>query len=493
MALWSLNPSIYVSTFASNNCITISYKMKAFLPENLDLDEIVRSNPPCFNYHIDNFKYLCSLINEVPSNKKEVYEHDDFIILNSQKIQERIHNYKSYFDYLIHSSIIETDNRYIVGEKSKGYRFKTEYRVPLKVVDLTRKVLFKKSRKTTAYDFQMENKYEYLWKWFSPLLTIDINMSLDFIEKQYRSDIAQGNTNALRKFNSAFISIHKFASKEFRLSVDTTAGRLHTNLTSLKSELRNFIKYDGNELVSIDIKNSQPCFSGVLFNPKFYESKNTNPVECHLNIFKDKIAKKSQIATKSLLTHLFINSPLSSHMLVNNTQHTDIQSIESYLEFVQDGSLYEYLANKMSQMEGTEIIQDRKKLKAIIFTSLFTSNRFIGQEDAASKRLFKKVFPDVYKIFSMLKKNDKTLLSKILQRIEAKVVLDCIAKRISKEYPELPLFTIHDNIVVLRGYELYVAQVIKEEMMRKVGMRASLKFENWTSNNEIDSSLSVAA
>jgi hypothetical protein len=62
----------------------------------------------------------------------------------------------------------------------------------------------------------------------------------------------------------------------FYYSVDDNVGRFHSNLTNIKKELRNYITYDDQKLVNIDIKNSQPFFSTLLFNTAFYEEESEN-------------------------------------------------------------------------------------------------------------------------------------------------------------------------------------------------------------------------
>lgn len=448
--------------------------MKAFLPQNLNLTNQLEFTPPTFDFHPDNFKYICSLISEIPAYTKGVCDDSDYVSVNATKLQGRVHEYRKYIDYLIDNNILECDYHYIKGEKSLGYRFVEEFRTPVATVDLHKTSLQKKARVVSKYNFQMQDKYDYLYKWFNPDLQIDFSGSLDYLRQQYAVDNTDVKVkNPTRKFNSSFVSLHRLVNQDYYFSIDSTAGRCHTNLTSIKSELRNFITYDGQQLVSIDIKNAQPCFSGLLLNPEFYRacSKRTKNNEL-LSLFGDKIASKSEVEAKILQSIL---SSLSSHMLEDLNQNIDNQLFNKYLEIIQDGTFYEFIAVK-----GNLPLDDRKKLKAVVFTALFTDNRFIGQKDAESKRLFKEMFPAVYDVFALIKKHDSTLLSKFLQRIEAKIILDHVAKRISIEKPELPLFTIHDSLVVPRGYELYASEILKQEMFIKTGMNPSVKHEFWS-------------
>ena len=68
------------------------------------------------------------------------------------------------------------------------------------------------------------------------------------------------------KYNSRLRPLILLHEGIFNPKIDTTAGRLHSTLTQLKSDLRQFITYDGHPLVSIDIVNSQPYLSTVLLS-----------------------------------------------------------------------------------------------------------------------------------------------------------------------------------------------------------------------------------
>jgi hypothetical protein len=127
--------------------------------------------------------------------------------------------------------------------------------------------------------------------------------------------------------------------------------------------------------------------------------------------------------------------------------------------------------------------EDRDEVKEVIFTVFFTANQFIGQPEAGLKRVFKNLFPTVYKIFSFIKKSDKTQLPKLLQCIESHIVLGRISKRIAEERPDLPIFTIHDSVITTVGNEGYVEAIMKEELTLCVGYEPKLKFEYWRNND----------
>jgi len=58
-------------------------------------------------------------------------------------------------------------------------------------------------------------------------------------------------------------------------------------------------------------------------------------------------------------------------------------------------------------------------------------------------------------------------------------VINVICRRIGKERPDLPLFTIHDCVVTTFGNEAYVKSVMEEELFDFVGSKPMIKVELW--------------
>jgi hypothetical protein len=62
-------------------------------------------------------------------------------------------------------------------------------------------------------------------------------------------------------------------------------------------------------------------------------------------------------------------------------------------------------------------------------------------------------------------------------------MLDYVARRISNERPDMPIWTIHDSVVCPVGNETYVANVMKEEAQKAIGVKPKVNFEYWTPDN----------
>ena len=153
-----------------------------------------------------------------------------------------------------------------------------------------------------------------------------------------------------------------------------------------------------------------------------------------------------------------------------------------YINLVVSGTLYEFLEHRFG-VELGETFVNRKEVKTAVFQVLFTDNRFLGQEHAKLKKMFKKMFPYVYEVFRQLKSKDKTLLPRLLQSIESYLMINVIAKRISIEYQDAPIFTIHDSISTTEEYVDVVEAIMKEELSKAIGNAPKLAREEWCKSN----------
>jgi hypothetical protein len=272
----------------------------------------------------------------------------------------------------------------------------------------------------------------------------------------------KGKASNWAKRYRAVQAINKIADKKFYYNVDNNIGRFHSNLTNLNKELRNFITYKGQQLVNVDIKNSQPLLSTLLLDTEFY---NPNSL-CNITTIP---------GYKLLLSNTYYSYTSTTIMVVKTLKQSYNQDINTYIEFVNSGSFYQKIFTLLYPDEPFE----KDKVKTMIFMIFFSNNRYMGQPEAEPKRRFKQMFPLTYEVFRILKLCDHTALSRILQRIESNLMIQNIVPRISREKPDLPIFTIHDSVVTTVGNENYVAAVIREEIKKDTGLDAKIGVEYW--------------
>ncbi|WP_298367580.1 hypothetical protein [uncultured Lutibacter sp.] len=490
--------------------------MRLYIPENLDIDQLIYDNPPNFKKYKckrDKLLYIIHLINALPLYNKDLL-FEGFVPLNSTLLQDKISNYKEYINYLLYDlKIIETDGQYIPGFKSIGYRLIDEYNKPI-ISKAVKDFTFYRKLKVERNNRSLSVKHlDYLTKWFNDKLEIDIDYVNEFLKEEF---ILKNNNEQLmdydrsrKKFkepisqlNHAKISAEKISREEYYLLHDDNVYRFHSNLTNMRSVIRNAVTYDGQKLISIDIKNSQPYLSTILLSRSFWiEQKNEPNKQNSLSISFDepkiptfqsfskinnKPYKNNRKIDKGLnISHIKIQDKDSYIMLGDIDKALMNNEFSQYIDLVVSGTLYEFLEQQFSQRLG-ETFANRKEVKTAVFQVLFTDNRFLGQEDAKPKKVFKKIFPHVYEVFRQIKSKDKSLLPRLLQSIESYLIIDVIAKRISEEYPDAPIYTIHDSISTTEEYVDAVEEIMKDELSKAIGHAPSLEPEIWCKSNIVN-------
>ncbi|MCH4551999.1 hypothetical protein [Aestuariibaculum lutulentum] len=439
------------------------------IPSSIDVEGFLTKYPPEFKYKIDHFYFIVEYL-------AKGMEHGDldqnlgFINTSSVILQKRIKNYKQYLDHMLEHGFIRTDMEYIPGYKSKGYlisgRNKEDMTINFIPIQdaVSKRNRIKDNAKTIAKNKKTEKNYPYLTKWFNEKLEIDSQKAKLKLNELFPVETGGirgpkiGTPSSHTKKVKAIYSISKLENLNFYYSVDDNVGRFHSNLTNIKKELRNYITYDSKKLVNVDIKNSQPFFSTLLFNTAFYEEKSEN-----FNMYKMPSLSKV-IGEESEYISLII-------MLGKTLESTMNTSFSEYLDMVNSADFYNTIHTKLYPEQPF----DRPKVKLMILIYFFSKNRSKSQ----FKKDFKNALPEVHKLFALIKRKNHKALSHILQRIESEIIIERVTKLISIEKPELPIFTIHDSVVTTQGNENYVSDVIKDEIKLATGLDVKLGLEYW--------------
>ncbi|MDB9754708.1 hypothetical protein OAB20_00280 [Winogradskyella sp.] len=444
------------------------------IPSSINLEGFLEKYPPEFKYNIDHFYHIIEYLTK-GMDQEDLDNNEGFINMSSRVLQKSIRNYKQYLNHLLDYGLIKSDKKYIVGEKCFGYLIQgyPTHKATVKEVPVQSFVM----KKNRAKDFNekkiklklTEKKYPNLTKWFNSKLVIDVEKATNKVEELFPEQTGsirgkrKGKPSIWNQRFKAIYSIHKFAKQEFYYSVDDNVGRFHSNLTNIKKEVRNYITYDSQKLVNIDIKNCQPLLSTLLFNINFY--KNNSQI---INIYN--------IPTCNLLlSNTFTSYSSSIIMLVKTIQKTDNEKIKEYVDMINTGEFYKKISDKLYP----NMPFDKQKIKEMIFTVFFSNNRFIGQTEAKSKRAFKDNFLEIYKLFKQIKVANHRALAHILQRIESELIIQKVSKRIFLEKPDLPIFTIHDSVATTVGNEDYVSSILMEEAKKLTGLNIKLGLEYW--------------
>jgi len=465
------------------------------LPYNFDLDEHLKATYiPLPRFKKEKVYYFLGLLSSIPARNPDIVTEDGFVPINHKLIRNNIKDIIYYIDYLFSTGVIERDNHYIPEEKSIGYKWAKKYSPNRFIVKQIESKYYDYNAEQYAWQFEM---YPYLFHWYQQnKLMVDEDAANDHAFELYQDKMNdptkrswEVNNKGERKnpetqYRSAILNIAKIKYYQYQPNIDSNVHRLHSAFTGLGKKYRQFITYNGEKLVGIDITNSQPYIISLILNKDFWSANSS--LSLSINNLPDNIQDTLKVPPEllAMIVEYF-----------NSIEEIDIAQFRRYMSLVSSGKFYERVAEIIKF--GDEIVQgreitreERDEAKLLMFYTMYSSN-YLPQKTSLRRMryMFKDMFPKVAELFQIIKRNFKNVdiekqhnrLAKLLQSIESNIVLHKCCKRIWIEgNQQVPVFTIHDNIVTTQGNENFVRKIMYEELERHIGIEPPLsKPEIW--------------
>jgi hypothetical protein len=420
-----------------------------YLPDLLvnELDKYLKERPPNFKTHKIYFYYVIHYLIILQIQHKKEEHHT----LNKKYLRSVTEcNIDRYIKILKDGEFIICDGKFEPGVKSLKYKVNPKYLEGLTKFEIEsgskiHSKIIRKQRQKRAHHNRLEPHLKAMKNEF-------MNMDMDY---QSAHKWAKNNANDSQKL-SYLTSLNHIEDKRFRyFQRNKTNRRLDTNLTNLKSDLRQFIIGD---YVSIDLKNSQPFLLGILIDTII---NNRDTLCCYLsmgNILK-------AFGVKGIKNILLIHQ---------NQEKAEMVKFRNYYNSVLNGTLYDEF---ISEYSGHIT---RKEVKEIMFKVLFSRNQFyqgykkiIPYEN--DKEAFAEVYPFVYEVVKELKVKDHKTLPIFLQRLESYLFIDCIAKELVRK--GIVPFTIHDSVIVKAEYQHKTIEIMNNVFLDQLGVIPSFDIE----------------
>ncbi len=508
--------------------------VKVYIPEKLDVERLIEKRPPDSvpDFKKDELLYILGQVTHIQAYGGDKVSVDGKVPIHAQTIQRKVRHYDKYLNYLIDAGVLQCEPYYTPKYASKAYWFSHRYMCRTKEVLLTDEKLIKKLSKTPPENDTAKDKHKNLWNWWKRgKLNIDREGALEWLSNMYPEnppppedefDLMDRRTENMVKYNAHSLTVEHLYDKERELffKLDDVAGRLHTPLTNLKKELRNFVTYGGAPLACIDIKNCQPYLSLLFFNPNFYKFNLKKGVSAADKKFINSLVNDigvngidvNDIGVKDIVEGRFNVSSICSNVNVLSLNNISFYSsgymsffqclssmsslimlvkdivregekglysdVEQYFRDISGGTFYDNLRDNYNrEIGGNHTRGDIKKLYCMV-----AYGEVYGINHPATHpfyRFFAKQYPTVMKFYNLLKAEDYKNMVYLLQRIEAHVMLNVICKTIAGKKPGVPIYTIHDSIVTTVANVDFVKEVMEQELYRMVGVQPCLDVEFW--------------
>lgn len=406
-----------------------------------DLEEIL---PSIEGITIGRVKYLLSLIT---THKQKKYP-GAYSKLTMEYMCNVVPHANEIMNFLREMGIIEWIN-YRAGRNSRLYRITKRYEGNTQIRTITDKRLVRRIEKNIAkLKLQNSKKYPILNKYVK-MVNIDVCAALQTIEKTYQenliSDDPKKRLNADYRRTYSLAEVDKIRTGQIHINVNSTNNRYNTNFTRLPRELVQHLTINGKPLDELDVRNSQPFFAIALFEP-------TPEIE--------------KIMGKSLT------------MSAKTLKLYDTLDFKVYRLLVEKAKFYDYMKEQFT-LNGIHWT-DGDDFKEQIFRVFYDKVSSIHY--CAAVRLFERLFPNVYELFALIKKNDNSVLPNLITRIESFVMLDCVAPRIIDEFPGLEFITKHDSLlpagIMITGQVDQIVPLMRSEIRKVIGFAPEIKIKS---------------
>ncbi|MCR8667940.1 hypothetical protein NO995_09625 [Aestuariibaculum sp. M13] len=421
--------------------------------------------------------YILNLLYYIPLSTNEKYE-DGWIPICSQALL-RIKGYKKYIAFLqnedfLNKKCIEYST---ISNACKKYKIGDAYIKHL--IDFhwleDNSNFIKKSNEIKISRMNVaDEKCSHLTKWLNPeLLSIDSLSALKYIQDTYIND------SQIKNKNKRIFIVKSIQNKCWSFSREGLDNRLHSIFTAIPKDLRKYVKYKGEQLISLDIKNSQPFILASILKQIIKPS---------VNLLNNYLSNEYNTLHVSIMSDLLYGD-----------QHNEIQT---FINQVLDGTFYEHFGDILynegliskdineecyigipKKIRGIWIKKHtnydnlRKVSKDVVMQILFSSEKHSSEFIT----VFKKYYPELYRVIQSIKKeNEKNFFPVLLQNIEADCILDHCTRYISYKHPDMPLFTIHDSIVTTEPYEAILEEELNRLLGIYFGLKPRLESELWT-------------
>ena len=392
-------------------------------------------------------------------------EEGNYIHLQSKLLKKNfLDNYKPYLSFWEdHNFIIQIRN-YSVGNNANAYGITNEYydfqkrcvRYRITDTNLLSKINYNNSGLT---ELRLKKNKESKIRRKHLVKHFDNNLEIN-VDEAYKEIAGLDN----RKYDANSRLIEEYQSKKWRYSIkESTDDRLHTVICRTNKNLLKHIVYNKQKLGEIDFKTSQPLFLYITLKTIFIGSMDNE-------------------------VGAFLKKKLGTELLEKiQKKGIDLQELNNFGDIIINKDLYNYLCENLSSKKSSEgyfyyysrkekrkICFENKRdlMKVVMMRTLYSGNKGNDAHVNHVKELFISIF-EIVKVINENKKlsESKNNLSHVLQSIEAHIILDLIAKDVSEEFKEIPLFSKHDSLITYNS------------SIDEVKTFIQCRFENYTGTN----------
>ena len=402
-------------------------------------------------------------------------------------------------------AILIEKTKYQPGIKSMGYKLNDElFSDPgerwVVLGSNAEKRLFKFEQEGIKKYEDFKLSYKFLLDRYKSNITID-SEALDYVsnlkslllEKVDKFDgdkeeMVKRINNMIRGMNSKIRSIEK---KKFKTSVSMNNHRLNSVITNLNRELRYYLRINGNRLVEVDIKSSQPYVLGSILTNDFFTG-DTN-IDYSLiriypqlyNLLNDIVSNPTSGVISEIEKSIYNNKEGFPLHFMSGGMYS-CPEIQSYRNLPFKEGFYSHLNMTFFNRDfGTQKVKEDIML-------VLNLKELEKRKHIELIQQFKIHYPNINSFIESVNSLNafKSAVAILLQRSESYQFLLVGCKAVNEQLPNVPFLTIHDSILIEEQYSETTKQILEESITNSTQLEAGMSIK--TPNNPIENINKIA-
>jgi hypothetical protein len=399
------------------------------LPESFEPTEFLRS--PKLLTLADDARYFVSLI--LTKLARRDVDSDGRVRLMAKYLRRVMHkrHYKAVVDALLERGVV-TRSPYAVGIKAFGFmladrfRFDKHIRVPATCPRLIGRL--------QSFHEQAETERR------SRMLPVHFGLERQQwqleIDGETARDILKTIPPESNPYDVQGVLVSDIEQRDFHINVGHY-GRISNNISSMKRELREALRHNGEPLSQVDVKCCQPALLGQLVVTSRADGTDREPrnkTNTRDNADRDDRASKGTTHNGSKY-----DAPVWAKC----------DDLARYCELVQSGTFYEFMlaSPKIRSCPNLTREQLKRQFLADVLAKKKANDR--GAEyPSVVEDCFREWFPSPYRFIRRFNNDgwEHANLIRELQRQESKLVIETVAADLLTRHPRLFLISLHDAL-----------------------------------------------
>ncbi|MDC1392537.1 hypothetical protein N8334_04250 [Flavobacteriaceae bacterium] len=405
-------------------------------------------------------------------------------------------------------SIILSDNISIAGIKHTGYKLNQWVLEENKFIEVeidkkyhTRKEKLKNERELDMKCF--EDRYIHIKEAMNQFqITIDAAAAetyLKELEKRVLSKVVKENKTQVKKyFKKLYKVIENIEKGEFNYSVSKSNHRVNSVFTSMKRELRYFLRTNGKQMVEVDMTASHPFTLATILTEKFFndtkEGYNFYTIfpqyyksfkySCEAMEYQDFLKKFTghMVIESNVINNNYIEYITYQGNVLTNIKYPILDTFISYMcgRFWRKRGIQKYRSLNFKEdiykTIGDEIGMTREKVKGQfqLYINFSEKNRRVNVE--LIKHMERK-FKDLSKLIQFMSNINllKSPFSYLIQRCESYLFLKYGCLSLSNN--NIPYITIHDSVLCKKEKKYEVQYLLTDSIIKQTGLTPGIKFK----------------